>query len=281
MKIRNHTFTSPPSGGSGGGLAKPPTYIAMCSGVECASLAALVRGWRPLCFSETDPFPASVLKYRYPDVPNPGDTTRVDWGRYRGKCDLVVAGPPCQAFSAAGKRKSLADPRNNPTLAFAAAVDAIDPKYIVWENVPGVLSLRDNAFGCLLARLAGIGRPLEPGPRPGRGRSSLHWAWDRKAAAHRPKWADAGSVAGPGRSLAWRILDARFFGVPRRRRRVFVVAGRAGDRPDPAEMLLVFEGLCGDSAAGGEAREKAAAAVARLAGAAGAGKTARRKRQTA
>ena len=216
-------------------------YISLFSGIECASLAAKPLGWEPICFSEIEPFPSAVLAHHYPDVPNVGDMTRHDWSRYRGKCDVVIGGSPCQAFSVAGRRESLADDRGNLTLSFVEAVNAIDPAFVIWENVPGVLFTADNAFGCFLAAMAGCASPVVP-PR-------------------RRKWSNAGVVDGPRRSLAWRILDAQFFGVPQRRRRIFLIAGRAGERPHPAEILFEQDGLQGDLAKGKKTGETIAASA--------------------
>jgi DNA (cytosine-5)-methyltransferase 1 len=145
-----------------------------------------------------------------------------------------VGGTPCQAFSVAGLRNSLSDDRGNLSLEFVRLADAIDavrrdagkpPAIIVWENVPGVLSVKDNAFGCFLAALAGDAAPYDP---------------------PRGKWTNAGVVDGPARTVAWRILDAQYFGLAQRRRRVFVVAS-ARDGFDPAAVLLEFEGLRRDN----------------------------------
>lgn len=131
----------------------------------------------------------------------------------------------CQAFSVAGLRKGLDDARGNLTLTYVQLVKEIDPKYSIWENVPGVLSDKTNAFGCLLAGLCGASDPLvPPGAKPGKP----------------GKWPDAGVVAGPERWAAWRIIDAQGFD-PQRRRRVFVVSTRAADRFDPGRVLFEAE----------------------------------------
>ena len=135
-------------------------YITLCSGIECASLAAKPLAWEPICFSEIEPFPSAVLAFRYPGVPNVGDMTRHDWRPYRGKCDAIIAGTPCQAFSVAGFGGSLDDERGRLTMKFTEICDDVDPDVIVWENVPGVLSTADNAFGCFLGALAGEASPI-------------------------------------------------------------------------------------------------------------------------
>ena len=109
---------------------RPIRYISLFSGIECASLAVKPLGWEPVCFSEIEPFPCTVLAHRFPDVPNVGDMTCHDWGQYRGHCDVVIGGSPCQAFSIAGRRQSLADERGNLTLAFVEAVNAIEPEIL-------------------------------------------------------------------------------------------------------------------------------------------------------
>ena len=156
----------------------------------------------------------------------------------------------CQAFSVAGLRKSLDDARGNLSLVFCEIANAIDtarsvcgrpPAVIVWENVPGVLSTKDNAFGCFLAGLAGENDPLEP---PG------------------GKWTNAGCVSGPQRTVAWRVLDAQYFGVAQRRRRVFVVAS-ARKGFDPAAVLFEWDGVRRDTAPSREAREVAPTIPAR------------------
>ena len=148
--------------------------------------------------------------------------------------DLLCGGTPCQAFSVAGLRRSLDDVRGNLTLTFVELADAIDdvrrsrgeqPAVIFWENVPGVLTTKDNAFGCFLGALAGEDCPLEP---------------------PRGRWSDAGVVSGPSRTIAWRILDAQHFGLAQRRRRVFVVAS-ARDDFDPAAVLFESDGVRRDS----------------------------------
>jgi DNA (cytosine-5)-methyltransferase 1 len=228
-------------------------YLSVCSGIEAASVAWESLGWVPLAFSEIEPFPRAVLQHHYPDVPCHDDFTVLRDQPWIVDADVLVGGTPCQAFSIAGLRNSLADDRGNLSLEFVRLADAIDavrrvagrdPSIIVWENVPGVLSVKDNAFGCFLAALAGDAAPYVP---------------------PRGKWTDAGVVDGPARTVAWRILDAQFFGLPQRRRRVFVVASaRTGF--DPAAVLLEFEGVRRDTP---PRREKGQAASSGATGRAG------------
>lgn len=213
-------------------------YGSVCSGIEAASVAWEPLGWSPAWFSEIEPFPSAVLAHHWPDVPNLGDMLtlpgRVAAGNVEAP-DVRVGGTPCQAFSLAGRRASLEDERGALTLAFVELADAVDkrradlgrdPCVIVWENVPGVLGTKDNAFGCLLAGLAGETEPLVPAGK---------------------RWTNAGAVLGPRRFVAWRLLDAQHFGVPQRRRRVFVVASARPDL-DAVALLLECEGMQGDSA---------------------------------
>jgi DNA (cytosine-5)-methyltransferase 1 len=154
--------------------------------------------------------------------------------------DVLVGGTPCQAYSVAGLRNGLNDARGQLTISYVNLADAIDttrsfrreqPAIIVWENVPGVLSDKTNAFGCFLAGLAGEDCELEP-PRDSKGR--------------RKSWPNAGCVYGPRRTIAWRIIDAQYTGVAQRRRRVFVIASAREDF-DPTEVLFEFEGMRRDS----------------------------------
>ena len=224
-------------------------YLSVCSGIEAATVAWHPLGFLPLAFSEIDPFARAVLAHHYPDVPLHGDFTALRDEPWTVDADLLVGGTPCQAFSVAGLRNSLADDRGNLSLEFVRLADAIDafrlpagrpPAIIVWENVPGVLSVRDNAFGCFLSGLSGDDTPVVP---------------------PRGKWTNAGVALGPARAVAWRILDAQFFGLAQRRRRVFVVASaRTGF--DPAAVLLEFEGLRRDYPPRREARQDAAACAA-------------------
>ena len=220
-------------------------FGSVCSGIEAASVAWHPLGWQAAWLSEIEPFPSAVLAHHYPDVPNLGDMTtiadRIRAGLVEAP-DMLCGGTPCQAFSVAGQRRSLSDERGNLSLVFCELADSIDdqrffdglePCIVFWENVPGVLSTRDNAFGCFLGQLAGEDCALEP---PG------------------AKWADAGAVFGPKRAIAWRVLDAQYFGVAQRRRRVFVVAS-ARKGFDPAAVLFEFDGVRRDSAPSREARE--------------------------
>ncbi|MDE2202713.1 MAG: DNA cytosine methyltransferase [Burkholderiaceae bacterium] len=164
--------------------------------------------------------------------------------------DAVVGGPPCQAFSVAGSRAGLADARGNLTLTYANLIDHADhvrrahgrkPVVALYENVPGLLSSGDNAFGCLLAGLAGEDEPLQPAGK---------------------RWTNAGGVCGPARTVAWRTLDAQHFGLAQRRRRVFVVASaRAGF--DPLAVLLEWDGVRRDTAPSRCQGEEAAAGTRR------------------
>jgi len=223
----------------------PTRYLSICSGIEAASVAWDPLGWEPLAFAEIEPFPRAVLAHHYPSVPLHGDFTRLRDEAWIGAADVLVGGTPCQAFSVAGKRASLSDDRGNLTLEFVRLADAIDdvrrlegraPSVLVWENVPGVLSVKDNAFGCFLAALVGEDDPIIP---PG------------------GKWTNAGVVAGPQRQAAWRTLDAQYFGLAQRRRRVFVVAS-AREGFDPTEVLLEWEGVRRDTPPSREAGKAAA-----------------------
>lgn len=235
-------------------------FGSVASGIEAASVAFGPLGWSAAWLSEIAPFPSAVLAHHYPDVPNLGDMTTISRRVLTGEIDatdVFCGGTPCQAFSVAGLRQSLADERGNLTLKFVEIADAIDhvrtrggkPECVIfWENVPGVLSTEDNAFGCFLAGLAGEDGALEPPePRPADGRSSKHWRWNKKLGRHCASWSNAGAVYGPKRAIAWRTLDAQYFGVAQRRRRVFVVAS-ARNGFDPAQVLFEWDGLRRDTA---------------------------------
>lgn len=195
------------------------TYGSVCSGIEAASVAWHDLG-EPLWLSEIDKFPSAVLMHHYPSVPNLGDMTALPGmilNRVVPAPDVLVGGTPCQAFSVAGARRSLDDHRGNLTLTLVHILEEIDrvrrlerkpPCTLVWENVPGVLNTKDNAFGHFLGGLVGSDRALEP---PGE------------------RWTNSGMVCGQ-REVVWRVLDAQYFGVAQRRRRVFLVAGAPGQR---------------------------------------------------
>ena len=222
------------------------TYGSVCSGIEAASVAWEPVGMKPLWFSEIEPFPCAVLASHWPAVDNLGDMTKIAAAVRAGDVsapDLLVGGTPCQAFSVAGLRGGLSDERGQLTLSYVELADSIDekreengeqPAIIVWENVPGVLSSKDNAFGCFLAGLAGESEELKPAGE---------------------KWTNAGYVFGPKRAIAWRVLDAQYFGVAQRRRRVFVVASTRTDIC-PAEILFEYDSLHGDITPGGEAEKE-------------------------
>ena len=219
-------------------------YLSVCSGIEAAATAWHSLGWKPVGFGEIEPFPSAVLAHHWPHVRNYGDMTRFAEWDCLADADILVGGTPCQAFSVAGLRNSLDDARGNLTLTYVRMLDEIDRQrnllgrpaaVCVWENVPGVLSTKDNAFGCFLGGLAGSGGELQP----------PDGSW---------KWSNAGYVRGPVRSVAWRVLDAQYFGVAQRRRRVFVVASAdAGFRPE--QVLFECEGVRRDSPPRREAGE--------------------------
>lgn len=230
---------------------------SLCSGIGTPELAWGRLGWEPVFFSEVEKFACAVLAARFPGVPNLGDMTKLDgraWGR---KVHVLVAGTPCQAFSVAGLRRSLNDERGNLTLEFVRLCNEIDPAFVVWENVPGVLSTRDNAFGCLLAGLVGADAPLVPCADDGSKRAK-RW-WKGRVGERRPKWPGAGVAAGPARNVAWRVLDAQYVHLAQRRRRVFVVATRAGAAIHPGAVLLEPEGVPRDTPPGREEGEAVAA----------------------
>jgi DNA (cytosine-5)-methyltransferase 1 len=208
-------------------------YGSVCSGIEAATVAVHPLGWKASWFAEIEPFPCAVLAHHYPDVANLGDMTQLPREILAGRVHapgLFVGGTPCQDFSVAGMRLGLEGERGQLTIKFVETADAIDhvrtargdDECIVWwENVPGVLSDKANAFGCFLAALVGESDALKPSGG---------------------KWTNAGCVYGPTRAAAWRVLDAQYFGLAQRRRRVFVVASaRAGF--DPAAVLFERDGL--------------------------------------
>lgn len=235
-------------------------YGSVCSGIEAASKAWEPLDWKPAWFSEIEPFPSAVLAHHWPEVTNLGDMTKIADAVRAGEVeapDVLVGGTPCQAFSIAGLREGLSDDRGQLTLSYVELANAIDAKrrergepeaIIVWENVPGVLSSKDNAFGCFLAGLAGESSELQPAGG---------------------KWTHAGCVSGPERVIAWRVLDAQFFGVAQRRRRVFVVAS-ARKGFDPAAVLFELDSVRRDSAPRRETQKAVAALTARGVGTCGA-----------
>ena len=180
-------------------------YLSVCSGVEAATVAWHQMGWSPVAFSEIEPFPSAVLAHHYPNVPNLGDMTKYKEWNLNESIDILVGGTPCQSFSVAGLRKGLEDPRGNLALTYIGILDKFKPRWCVWENVPGVLSSNG-----------------------GRDFGSF-----------------LGALVELGYGFAYRVLDAQHFGVPQRRRRVFVV-GCLGDAISASKVLFESESLLGN-----------------------------------
>ena len=177
-------------------------YLSVCSGIEAATVAWHHLGWEPTAFAEVEPFPSAVLAHHYPTVVNRGDMTKFqEWPDEA--VDLLVGGTPCQSFSVAGLRQGLKDPRGNLMLTYLGIAESYRPRWLVWENVPGVLSSNGGRdFGTFL-----------------------------------------GSLVELGYGFAYRVLDAQWFGVAQRRRRVFVV-GYLGDASRAAKVLFERESVC-------------------------------------
>jgi len=190
-------------------------YLSVCSGVEAATVAWHPLGWDPIGYAEIETFPSAVLSHHYPTVPNLGDITKYKEWNINGTVELLVGGTPCQAFSVAGLRKGLEDPRGNLTLVYTGILDRFKPKWFVWENVPGVLSSSGGRdFGSFL-----------------------------------------GAVAELGYGFAYRVLDAQYFGIPQRRRRVFVV-GCLGDWVSASKVLFEPDCLSRDTEESRKTRER-------------------------
>lgn len=204
-------------------------YLSVCSGIEAASVAWKGLGWTPVAFSEVEPFPCTVLTKRFPDVPNVGDMTRIDGRKFRGTVDLLVGGTPCQGFSVAGKRGGLSDIRSGLAMHFVRLVSEIKPGWIVWENVPGAFS----------------------------------------TASGRDFGAFVRALDECGYHFAWRVLDAQYFGVPQRRRRIFLV-GHSADWRHPAAVLFEPGCLRRDTPTGGKKRQDVTWALTGCLGAGGA-----------
>lgn len=197
-------------------------YLSVCSGIEAATVAWAPLGWSPVAFSEIEPFPCAVLTHHYPNVPNWGDMTKfTDWPDAT-TVDLLCGGTPCQSFSVAGLRKGLDDPRGNLMLTFGAIAARYRPRWLVWENVPGVLSSnKGRDFGAFLGLLGLLGY-----------------------------------------GFAYRVLDAQYFGLAQRRKRVFVV-GCLGDWRRAAAVLFERHSLSGHPAPSREAWKGAPAGALR------------------
>ncbi len=176
-------------------------YLSLCSGIEAATVAWEPLGWLPVAFAEVEKFPSAVLAHHYPSVPNLGDITQISGKDFRGKIDLIVGGTPCQSYSVAGRRKGLDDPRGELTLVFLEFIGKARPQWFIWENVPGVLSVDGGRT---------FGTIL-------------------------------GQMAKFGYRFAWRVLDAQHFGVPQRRRRLYLVGHLGNWRPAAA---VLFERHC-------------------------------------
>jgi DNA (cytosine-5)-methyltransferase 1 len=220
-------------------------YGSICSGIEAASAAWEPLGWSPAWFSEIEEFPKAVLSVRHPEVTDLGDMRGLEHLVRSGSVeapDILVGGTPCVSFSLAGARGSLSDNRGALALTYVRLANALDDVRLVrglrgvvtvWENVPGVFSTKDNAFGCFLGALSGEDVPLEPSGR---------------------KWTNAGFVLGPKRAIAWRRLDAQHAGLAQRRKRVFVISGpREWFRAE--KVLFEFEGRRRDTPPGKEKGE--------------------------
>ncbi len=204
------------------------TFGSVCSGIEASQLAFSPYGFEQLWSSEIAEFPSKVLDFHYPTIPNVGDMTNIPNLILQRKFkapDLFCGGTPCQAFSLAGWKNGLADKRGQLAITFIEIANAIDEirkkdkkgrSIVLWENVEGVLNDKTNAFGNFIAGLAGFDDEIKV-----------------------PKWTKSGYLEGPNRNVAWRVIDAKYFGLAQQRKRLYVLAGGKNFRPD--QVLFEFD----------------------------------------
>lgn len=209
------------------------TFGSVCSGVEVASLVLKPLGLKPIWYSEIAEFPSYFLQEKYPETPNLGDMIGIPDKLRNGEIeapDLLCGGTPCQAFSLAGNQNGLNDNRGQLTLKYSEIANEIDAirkregkgrAILFWENVEGILTDKTNAFGCFLADLAGLSEPITV-----------------------KKWLSAGMIKGPERNIAWRVLDAKYFGIPQQRKRLYLLAG--GKDFNPEDVLFEMGGRVKD-----------------------------------
>ncbi|WP_051890549.1 DNA cytosine methyltransferase [Chryseobacterium vrystaatense] len=209
-------------------MEKKLTFGSVCSGIEASQLAFAPYGYEQLWSSEIAEFPSKVLHHHYPNIPNLGDMTELPDLILKDKVqapDLFCGGTPCQAFSLAGWKNGLDDKRGQLTITFIEIANAIDEirekekkdrSIVLWENVEGVLNDKTNAFGNFIAGLAGFEEEIKV-----------------------KKWTKAGYLEGPNRNVAWRVIDAKYFGLPQQRKRLYVLAGGKDFRPD--QILFEFD----------------------------------------
>lgn len=190
-------------------------YGSICSGIGSEHVAWEGLDWECMFFSEIDEFASGVLKEHYPEVKNIGDFMHYEWTKEDCEVELLIGGTPCQSFSLSGKRLGLDDLRGNLTIEFLRIIQRIKPRWFVWENVPGILSSNKGRDFGFIL----------------------------------------GKMAELGYGFAYRILDAQFFGVPQRRRRVFVV-GYFGDWRPPTAVLFEQGSMSGDFKTCKESKEK-------------------------
>ena len=186
-------------------------YLSLFSGIEAVSVAAKSLNWQAVAFSEIADFPCEVLKYHYPSIQNLGDVKNINGEKYNGTVDINIGGSPCQNFSIAGNRKGLYGEHSSLAWEFIRILSEVQPKWFLWENVPGTLSTNNGEdFKQLLTELSKLGY-----------------------------------------GLAWRVLDAQYFGVHQRRRRIFLV-GYFGDWRPPVAVLFERESLSNNFAKSGK-----------------------------
>jgi len=209
-------------------MSKNLTFGSVCSGIEASQLAFSPFGFEQKWSSEIAEFPSKVLEQHFPNIPNVGDMINIPnlvLDKEIEAPDLFCGGTPCQAFSLAGWKNGLADERGQLTMTFIEIANAIDKirlekgkkrSIVLWENVEGVLNDKTNAFGNFIAGLAGYEEEIKVS-----------------------KWTKSGYLEGKDRNVAWRVIDAKYFGLPHQRKRLYVLAGGKDFKPD--QVLFEFD----------------------------------------
>ena len=228
------------------------TMGSLFSGSGGFELAGSRCGIKPVWASEIEPFPILVTTTRFPNMERFGDIRKMD-GRLIPKVDIITGGSPCQDMSIAGKRVGLDGSRSNlfreqirivkemreSDRASGRRGIEVRPRYMVWENVPGAFSSnRGEDFRCVLEEICRVADAEVSIPRPPKN-----------------KWSNSGTIMADGYSVAWRILDAQYWGVPQRRKRIYLVADFGGE--SAPEILFEQDSLRRDSCKSREEKEEA------------------------